>query len=106
MKVKITFENSENNLEVVEKNSTIVAEVNAYVETDEQQNWDLKPPFIPNAFLKGVREIKSISLYKNKQNNLLCICADFDLEDQGISGCELDVFSVEEVDDFPRFKPF
>ena len=104
MKLKITFENSENNLEFLEKDSTIICEVNAYVETSGQQTWDLKPPLIPEVFLKKVQKIESLALYKSKTTDHIGVSADLDLLDEGMCGCEFTVSEVEKVDNFPRFK--
>lgn len=100
MKLKITFENSDENLECLEKDSTIICEVNAYIETDGQKTWDLRPPSALSLF-ENVEKIESLSLYKNKQNGYVGVCADLDLVDEGMCGCEFTVSKVEEVNDFP-----
>ena len=100
MNLKIAFENSENNIEFLEKDSMIICEVNAYVETSGQKTWDLKPP-LTTVFLKDVETIKNLTLYKNKRTNHIGISAELDLLDEGMCGCEFTVTEIEKVDDFP-----
>jgi hypothetical protein len=102
MHLKITFENSDNNLKFLEEDSIIICEVNAYIEALGEETWDLKPPLSPIAFLKDVRKIESLALYKNKDSNHVGVCAELDLVDEGICGCEFTVSEVKEVNDFPK----
>lgn len=102
MKLKITFENSESNLEFLEKDLTIICEVNAYIETGGQQTWDLKPPSATDTFLKDANSITSLELYKNKRTNHVGVSAELDLIGEGICGCEFTIAEVEEVSSFPK----
>jgi hypothetical protein len=104
MYFKITFDNSNKNLQFLDEDSIIICEVNAYVETNGQETWDLKPPLSPGAFLDEVKKIESLALYKNKVSNHIGVTATLDLVDEGIIGWEFIVSEVEEVNKFPTFR--
>lgn len=103
MHVKITFENSDANLAFIEKDSRTICEVNAYVEAEGQETWDLKPPLTLDVFLKDVTRIESLALYKNKASGHVGVSANLELLNEGMCGCEFTISKFREVNNFPRF---
>lgn len=101
MYLKITFENSENNLNYLEKDSIIICEVNAYVKTDGEEIWDLRPPLSPDVFLIDVTKIESLAVCKNKTTDRIGVSADLDLLDEGMCSCVFTVSEIKEVNNFP-----
>lgn len=104
MHLRITFENSDSNLKFIERDLIIICEVNAYVETNDQETWDVRPPLIPYVFLNEVTGIKSLALYKNKGTDHVGVSADLNLLDEGMCSCEFTVSEVKEVNNFPTIQ--